>query len=194
MGCVKPLILEKKMFTERHICWAISLCKYGLKDCMGLGFWGITETWNTASLPNWSIKKTYSFNAHAMKHVKYILCWNIARWTLCVGATTEACYCRVQHRDSHLWGQTRWTFSTSNQPSHHIKSRNNLVLFDCSVRCPASRQVCGHVLRLFRRIVGSAPEDEWAKKSSTVWLSHPLCQHSLLVPYNYGLVPKRGIL
>lgn len=53
-----------------------------------------------------SERNTYSFDAHAIEHVENILCCNISRWALSVWATSQASYCRIDHRDPHLHTQT----------------------------------------------------------------------------------------
>lgn len=100
-----------------------------------------------------------------MEHIENILCWNIARWTLSVWATSQTSYCRVHHTDPHLQG----TYNRDIQHLHtdYTSGKNPgtkiLVLLDCSARCSLPCQACGRVLQLFRRTVGLCPEDEWAQ-------------------------------
>lgn len=110
-------------------------------------------------------RHAYCLNAHAMKHVKNILCWNVARWTLSVGASTKAGHCRIHHGYSHLQGKQR---GHSARPSRLCLLLNPgtriLVLLEGSVLRRAPCQSCGHVLQLFLRTAGFAATDEWAKK------------------------------
>lgn len=146
------------MFAQR----SVYVNELGMIVCVSLMCWGIS---NTAGLPQIALHRhTYSFNAHAMEHVENILCWNIARWTLSIGAASQASYCRIHHTDPHLQRHTRETFSTSTQTSPQVKSWEQRSLFCWIVwgaGCAATH--CGRVLQLFRRTVGLCLEDEWAQ-------------------------------
>lgn len=146
------------MFAQR----SVYVNELGMIVCVSLMCWGIS---NTTGLPRIARHRhTYSFNAHAMEHVENILCWNIARWTLSIGAASQASYCRIHHTDPHLQRHTRETFSTSTQTSPQVKSWEQRSLFCWIVwgaGCTAVR--CGRVLQLFRRTVGLCLEDEWAQ-------------------------------
>lgn len=102
--------------------------------------WDYTDIKYSRSVKSVLWRYTYSFNAHAMEHVENILCWNIARWTLSVRATSQASYCRIHHTDPHLQGHTTETFSTSTQASPQVKIQEQRSLF-CWIVLPSAARL-----------------------------------------------------